>query len=175
MTYCQPAETDEVTASYYPGVLTLRASGTLAETCWRVTISKSPLAIWPPEFIIEQCRTSEVCREVLLPYSVETRFPMNAIPEHVVIHDAQGRREIPLDVAPDVASAQPSDADAVKGSFIGYSYDMSYDSALSDAVAQVPLSSKPDQGYFRFVVTDVRGEFGGIGGLRRLAVRIETE
>jgi len=170
---CELANTEEVTAAYYPGLLVIRASGTVPESCWRVTISKSLLTVWPPEFAIEQCRTSEVCLPAIRPYSIERSFPIQSIPEHVVIHDGQGPpREIEVDVQPDAAAAA---GPQVRGEFVGYSDALSYDAALRDAVEQVPVSSNPDQGYFRFTVTEVAGEVGGIAGLRRLAVRIETD
>ncbi|MBA2701616.1 MAG: hypothetical protein H0U58_07960 [Chloroflexi bacterium] len=108
--------------------------------------------------------------EVIREYSIEAQYPTDAIPENVVIHDDLGRREIPVDVQPDASSATPPPS----GEFTGHSDSFSYDEALRDAVNQVPVSSKPDQGYFRFKVSEVAGEVGGIARLERLSVRIKT-
>lgn len=167
---CEPASTEEVKASHYPGMLVIRATGTVPESCWRVEISKSPLTVWPPEFAIKRYRTAEICLEVVREYSVEAQFPTDAIPENVVIHDDQGRREIPVDVQPDASSVTSPPG----GEFTGHSDSLSYDEALRDAVNQVPVNSKPDQGYFRFKVSEVAGEAGGIARLERLSVRIKT-
>lgn len=151
---CHLATPERVTAFWVPGELWIRARGTFPESCWQATIHKTQMQVWPPEFTVEECRTSHVCSEVLTPYESLASFPMSTPPETIQVHTSADPRSVKVDVVPDVTASATT--------AFGASPGLSLDDAFQAAVAQLPGSDSPNEG--RTFSARIKYQDGGVVG-----------
>jgi hypothetical protein len=140
--------------------LYINARGTLPDPCWTVLIHMNPLTVWPPEFVVEACQVSAVCAEVVTPYDVTQDFEIGSIPDTVVVRDAEGRHDVPVEVVPDrgATPAIEAETDEATGVSIGAA---SLAGALSDAARQLYAGQHPNVPR-RVVAVEISYEEGGI-------------
>lgn len=130
--FCEPAPAaDEIKATYANGRLTIVARGTTPEACWDVVVTRSPVDIWPPEFIVVACRASGICAQVITPYVARAHFEFGRPPREITVHDAAGSHTV------SVVTAGPSDAAAPPGGY-GTSLSLSLPEAITTAAQHVP-------------------------------------
>jgi hypothetical protein len=112
---CVPCERDELRAYWAGDHVLVVARGTLPESCWEARLERSPIQIWPPEFNLTRCRTSDVCLDVLTPYALSETFSMGTNPESITVHHAAGAEQVRVEPVPTAAAsdseALPADAD----------------------------------------------------------------
>jgi hypothetical protein len=129
---CRQAEAPtHASAVHASGSLIVSARGEMPNTCWRVSLGKSPLSVWPPEFYLEACPTSEVCLEVITPYTVLERFPMESAPEHIVLRGEGYEERITVDAEP-VTRVGPDVG------YVGSALGHDIGEALARAVSRLP-------------------------------------
>jgi hypothetical protein len=163
---CETAPKAELSAFGVPGSasvpprLYINARGTLPDQCRTVLIRMSPIDVWPPEFSVEACRVASLCAEVVTPYDVTQDFDLGSIPERIVVHDADGPHEIPVEIVPDRTPARPSAAasDEATGVSIGAA---SLGGALADAARQLSVGQHPNTPR-RVIAVEISYEEGGI-------------
>ena len=161
---CGPAPAGEVSAEYVPGRLVVRATGVVSDACWEVSIERLPTRVWPPEFAIEACHTSQVCPEVETPYDVRREFATDTRPEEIVVHDEGGRRTITVEAGLD-GSTTPGPDEA-----IGVSLSLSLGDAIADAASRIPQTGHPNVPR-TVTVEDIWYSTGGVVG-QALYVRV---
>ncbi len=154
---CRLATPDKVVAFWVPGELWIRVQGTYPQSCWKGAIHKTGLQVWPPEFTVEECRTSEVCPEVETPYELMASYPIGTPPERIVVHTSAEPLTVDVDVVPDVATAATATRTAV-----GVSRTPSLEDAFEAAVAQLPVDDSPNAG--RSFNARIKYQDGGIVG-----------
>lgn len=80
----------------------IMAEGNTPTPGYDVYFERSPLRIFPPEFILKQRRPDGPTPDVITPFFAVTSFTAAKPIETVTVHDAQGRHEIPVDQTPDL-------------------------------------------------------------------------
>jgi hypothetical protein len=148
---CALAPEAQITAFFVPGSpsveprLYVSARGTLSDSCGVVTIHRSPLRIWPPEFALEEYKEGDVCSEVLTPYAVTQDFSIGSAPATVTVHDAVGAHAVTVEVVPDAAESLAGPA-LDTGEAIGVSIGRaSLSEAMADAAAQLYAGQHPNE------------------------------
>lgn len=149
---CALAPEAEITAFFVPGSPTVEARlytsarGTLPDSCGAVSINRSPLRIWPPQFAVEVCtEENEGCAEVLTPYAVTEAFTMASAPPAITVHDAAGAHEVPVEVVPDARGSVPRPS-LGPGEAIGVSIGRaSLGEAMADAAEQLYAGKHPNE------------------------------
>jgi hypothetical protein len=174
-TDCELAKISQVRAFWAEDRLIVSATGDVPETCWEVTIQKSLITVWPPEFAVERCRNEMVCLRVVTPYSASAEFEMGTQPNSIVVHHSGGSANVDVEQIPTVELFPSSHADE-GGDFdeaVGMSGSMSFDEAFADGIRHLPRwePSNPDE-MSSVEVTGIGGWFGGFAGFRHLVIRV---
>lgn len=146
----------QATAVHAAGLLIVSAQGEMPTTCWNVSLGKSPLSVWPPEFYLEACSTGDVCLEVITPYAVLERFPVNTAPEYIVLRAAGYEERITVAV---VAAPPPvRSGDEYVGSALGHD--------IGEAMARAASAMPPGPGTMgrSATVDEIWYEDGGVVG-----------
>ena len=194
---CQLAEVKRASAVYFFGRLLITVQGEKPNPCYTITIQKSPLTIYPPQYIARACvDTGKICPQVITPYRVSSLF-ISARVERITLKTAGG--DISVDVrqvaGPDKFHAsgagedhgQPSirltDSHEVEiGKSVqpreatGYSENFSFDEAFRDAVANLPPSEPPYPDELTTVtVTNIGALFGGFVGFNKMFVSVRAD
>jgi hypothetical protein len=136
---CQLARCDSVTAFRVRpgGELWIVATGNTPTPCWDVQVLLSPIDIHPPQYEVLGCDTSSVCPQQETPYSAVGRFQYPANVESVKVQCADGVRDVPIEIVPEMA---PTGADS-DGSVVGWSRaPINLEEAINQAAAQLPRS-----------------------------------
>lgn len=97
---CELSERDEIRAYWAGDHVLLVAQGSHPESCWRAQLERSPLALWPPEFVLSRCRTANICLEVVTPFVISQAFSLSTQPDTVVVHHAGGKDDIAVQPIP---------------------------------------------------------------------------
>lgn len=87
-------------AEQIPGLVIVTARGSHPTGGYRVWFEQSPIRIFPPELILYHERP-EVGPDVVTPFSVTYSFQASEPVERVVVHDHNGRHEVPVEQVPD--------------------------------------------------------------------------
>lgn len=175
---CKLAERDSIQAFAFRNMLFIRAKGKKPSPCHTVRIERNLLTVEPPGFVLQVCRTGGFCPQVVTPYDVTKPFRGVAADE-IVVHHAGGFDTVPV-VEVHLPSPHERDTLVAGGTggdeATGRSSNLSFDEAFADALENLgPLQDPhPDQ-MDVVVVTEIRGEFGGIAGLHDLVVTIRRE
>ena len=93
-------------AEQVPGTVNLVGDGEHDEDGYEVRFEESPVTIFPPEFSLFH-RAPEIRLPKLTPFQARTSFPVQEWIEKVVVHDAKGRHEVPVEHAPDAIERSP--------------------------------------------------------------------
>ena len=88
-------------AEQIPGLVIITARGSHRTGVYRVWFEPSPIRIFPPELNLFHERP-EVGPDVITPFSVTHSFEASDPVERVVVHDRNGRHEVPVEQLPDV-------------------------------------------------------------------------
>jgi hypothetical protein len=177
---CEAATRQKAAAFWLGDGVLITASGETPESCWDVTIEKSLLTVWPPEFALVQCRTQGLCLEVMTPFTVSEFFNMNERPNSVVLHWRDGHDDLTVEDIPTQQLVPFGPADAgreVAGpdvdEAVGMSRRMSFDDAFADAINRLPrwTASHPDE-MSVVAVVEIGAWYGGIAGFNHLVVRV---
>ncbi|MDQ5825921.1 MAG: hypothetical protein M3441_17135 [Chloroflexota bacterium] len=178
---CVLAERDSIQAFAFRNMLFIRAKGEKPSPCHTVRIERNLLTVEPPQFVLQVCSTLRFCPQVVTPYDVTKSFPAVAADE-IVVHHAGGFDTVPV---VEIQMPRPNERDTLVGGgtggtggdeATGRSSNLSFDEAFADALENLgPLQDPhPDQ-MDVVVVTEIRGEFGGIANLHDLVVTIRRE
>jgi len=91
----QPAVVTSVTAAGDNTGFTITASGELPQpkACYDVRISKAPIVVWPPHYLVEQRATGKICTEVLAPYQTSQHFTVKPLPKSVDVYALDAARK----------------------------------------------------------------------------------
>jgi len=194
---CHPAPVTRASAVYFFGRLLITVEGEKPNPCFTVTIERSPLRIFPPQYIAKICiDPGKICAQVITPYRVSSLFISSRV-QRITLQTAngdmtvdvrqmavpnefqaaaEGGKEGPpafrLTASHDVeiaTAAQPREA-------TGYSENFSFDEAFRDAVNNLPPpdAQHPDE-LTTVTVTNVGALFGGFVGLNKMFVSIKAE
>jgi hypothetical protein len=87
-------------AEQIPGFVIITARGSHRTGGYQVWFEQSPIRIFPPELILHHERP-EVGPDVITPFSVTHSFEASDPVERVVVHDRDGRHEVPVEQVPD--------------------------------------------------------------------------
>jgi hypothetical protein len=165
-----------IKAFYFGDSLLIVAAGNLPSPCYKVRIEQSLLTVEPPEFLLERCPTGGFCPAVITPYKASQLFQRKSRPKEVVVHHADGSDRVKVKGISEESQfnsllaewGSPGDDEAT-----GRSRNLSFEEAFADAHKNLPPrpSPKPDE-LEVVVVTEIRGEFGGIAGLHDLVVTV---
>lgn len=102
---CMPAECDEIRAYWAGDHVLMVARGSHPESCWGAQLQRSPLTVWPPEFLLSRCRTANICLKVVTPFVITEEFALNTQPAMVVVHHAGGKEDVPVQPIPTTAQS----------------------------------------------------------------------
>ncbi|HEV2855173.1 MAG TPA: hypothetical protein VHC97_20430 [Thermoanaerobaculia bacterium] len=97
-------------AEQIPGLVIVTARGSHRTGGYRVWFEQSPIRIFPPELNLFHERP-EVGTGAITPFSVSHFFSASDPVERVVVHDRDGRREVPVEQVPDVEAPCDGDSD----------------------------------------------------------------
>lgn len=105
---CQLAKTDTLNAVYTMGKLVIQATGNkpAADT---VRISRSPLMIYPPQYVVNQCRTGGgMAPGLMVPYTCNESFltAPPVAPFEITIYDVSGPHQIKIKIIDDPIKVQ---------------------------------------------------------------------
>jgi hypothetical protein len=196
---CSPASVKTASAVYYNGHLIITAEGTKPTLCVEVSIQRSPLTIFPPQYIVQACvDPAVICPPVITPYRAVNIFASGPV-DTIKLHTASGIQDVKV-----VKSDDPKGVAVTKGgggghlpsplrlgrslegvieSFdggepreaTGYSDSFSFDEAFREAVANLPPRqvSYPDE-MTTVTVTSIGALFGGIVGFQKMFVKISA-
>jgi hypothetical protein len=87
-------------AEQIPGLVIVTARGSHRRGGYQVWFEQSPIRIFPPELILYHERP-ELGPDVITPFSVTHSFEASDPVERVVVHDHDGRHEVPVAQVPD--------------------------------------------------------------------------
>lgn len=170
---CSPAERDHISAVHVMGRLIITATGTKPSPCYDVKVERSPLLIFPPAYVVEQCLVpGRICPQMRTPYRAVGVF--HTLPtESVTVYHRDGHDTVPVHVIDDplgstaegaAAPAVGSGAGSLRfGNFVetgdiseitatrparrvdatGYSSTFSFEEAFEDAVKHLPPDPHP--------------------------------
>lgn len=164
---CALAPEAQITAFFVPGSpsvesrLYITARGDLSDSCGVVTIHRSPLRVWPPQFSLEECNEGDVCADVVTPFDVTRAFSIGSAPPTITVHDAAGAREVEVEVVPDVRTSIRGTTTA-SGEAIGVSIGRaSLSEAMADAADQLYAGTHPNEPR-KFRAIEITYTSGGI-------------
>jgi hypothetical protein len=139
MNNCYLVNATTISAYWAHGLLYIRASGH-AECPQFVSISETPLTIYPPEYQIATCACPQIGS---FPYDAHAWFHLAERPETVTVHTASGPQKVevgafPPDLIEDVTTPQALTDELAEGEVVGISPN-SFDlgRAISDAVSKL--------------------------------------
>lgn len=139
MNNCYVVSATAVNAYWAHGLLYIGAEG-YAECPQFVSISQTPLAIYPPEYQITTCACTQVGS---FPYKVHAWFHLAEKPETVIVYTASGPQKVevgpfPRDLVEDVATPALLTEETPEGEVVGISPN-SFDvaRAIGDAVSKL--------------------------------------
>jgi hypothetical protein len=89
-------------AQQVPGAVLIFADGIHPTSGYVTFFEQSPLDIFPPEFLLWHVRPTGFVLEVLTPFTEHTMFKAAEEIKTVVVHDANGRHEVPVEQVPDI-------------------------------------------------------------------------
>jgi hypothetical protein len=148
---CALAPEAQLSAFFVPGSpsveprLYITARGELSDSCGVVTIHRSPLRVWPPQFAVEACSEGDVCADVVTPYDVTQAFSIGSAPPAITVHDAAGAHTVDVEVVPDVRTSLEG-APPGRGEAVGVSIGRaSLSEALADAAGQLYQGTHPNE------------------------------
>ncbi len=84
-------------AQQVPGAVILFANGCHPTSGYEVSLERSLLAVYPPEFILYQIPPSGPVAQVVTPFSVCAWFAVTDPVETVAVHDANGRHAVEVE------------------------------------------------------------------------------
>ena len=169
------ADVGQASATWDEGQLRIQVAGEVHESCWAVSIEQSPLDIWPPQFAVNRRRTSTICSPVMTRYVAAETFTVGARPDSIVLYHAGGEMNVPVEARggnglPGVAPGDGGGFDEAEGRS---HRRFSFDEAFANAVEALPFRPSNIADWMdTVVVTEIRGELGGIAGSRDLVVRV---
>ncbi len=177
--HCELVSRNSILAFAFGNFLVIRAEGEKPAPCYPVRIARNLLTVEPPEFVLQYCRTGALCPEVITPYDVTKSFRGRSWPDEIVVHHAGGSDTVKvqrIDVTGPLGKSALVSEFVDGDEAIGRSPNLSFDEAFADAVQNLgPIANPhPDQ-LDVVVVTEIRGEFGGIAGFHDLVVTIRRQ
>jgi hypothetical protein len=90
-------------AEQVPGLVLVYAHGFHMTSGYKVFFERSPIDVYPPEFVLWHIKPSGVVLEVITPFTEMTEFRADKKVAKVVVHDSNGRHEVPVEQVPDTA------------------------------------------------------------------------
>jgi hypothetical protein len=139
MSNCYLVNATTINAYWAHGLLYIGAEGH-AECPQLVSISETPLTIYPPEYQIMTCACPQIGS---FPYNVHAWFHLAEQPETVTVHTASGPRKVevkpfPAELSEDTATPNLLTAEPVEGEVVGMSPNsIDVNRAITAAVAQL--------------------------------------
>jgi hypothetical protein len=169
-TRCELSSRERVRAFWQDDGVMIVAEGSLPTPGSDVEINQSPLPTARPEYFLQRCPRPGVWPEVVSPFTYSESFPLDARPDTVVVHHADGADEVPVEAgAEPVAAGLQQVADEVTG----YSKSLSFDEAFADAMLRLPTVTKTVADQLETIdVVRFGAEFGGFIGAHHLSVTI---
>ena len=83
-------------ATQKAGEVTLTATGDNPTAGYEVKLVQSPLRIWPPQWMLARKRPEGMAAQVITPFSVSASFKSDDPIKAIVVGDAAGRHEVPV-------------------------------------------------------------------------------
>lgn len=139
MSNCYLVNATTINAYWWHGFLFLTASGQ-AECPEYVSISQSPMRIFPPEYQIMTCACPQVGS---FPYDVHAWFELGEQQETVTVHTASGPQKVEVEpFPPDLREGLPTPslltAEPADGEVVGIAPNsLDFGRALADAVGKL--------------------------------------
>lgn len=91
-------------AQQVPGAVIVKAEGWHPTSGYRTYLEKSPIAVYPPQFILLHEAPAGATLQVLTPFTVRAMFQAEEPVATVVVHHAEGKTEVPVEQVRDVAT-----------------------------------------------------------------------
>ena len=86
----------EYSAEQEEGVVIVHATGDTPSAGYRVWLEKSMIDVFPPEFTLYFEPPGGLAADMMTPFIVHVSFPAEETVQHVVVHDADGKHEVPV-------------------------------------------------------------------------------
>jgi hypothetical protein len=195
---CGLAAVQKAEATYGFGHVFIRVEGQKPNPCYQITIERSPIDIFPPQFIVRACiDAGRICPQIVVPYRVVNVFASGPLKE-LTLKTAGGDmtvqvKQLPVPAPPGPASTDVSSvismplrldsvfegnakpAIAKPREATGYSDTFSFEKAFGDAVRNLPPPEEtfPDQ-LTTVTVTSIGALFGGIVGFNKMFVKVRA-
>jgi hypothetical protein len=178
---CEPAQPRRIRAFRAGDYVLIVAEGSLPTPGYDVDIVQSPLRIFPPQFVLQQCARPGSWPQHITPYryAEAVRFPEDQ--KEITVFHAGGRDEVEIEACgpelADFALAATGSAEGVRApgadEGTGFSRKLSFDEAFAAAVAALPpIDSTGADTLSRVQVLEIGGLFGGFAGFNDLFVRV---
>ena len=90
-------------AEQVPGAVLIFAHGIHSTSGYVVFFEQSPIDVFPPEFSLWHVKPSGVVLDVITPFTEYTSFIAKEKIDTVVVHDVNGKHEVPVEQVPDFA------------------------------------------------------------------------
>ena len=150
----------------------LRAEGTLPNLNSKAELVQMPWRIWPPRFGL-YFQHEQIVMPATRPFAISQLFGFPRGPNSVVVHDADGAHNVPIESLPAAEAwslAAAGEASTVK---TGYSA-VSLQEAFDAAVAQLPTAPSVPDGFMTYTVKRQGLQSGGFVGLRLYFVQVDS-
>lgn len=89
------------TAEQVAGAVIIHAKGDAPASGYRVWLEKSMIALYPPEFALYWEPPGGLAADVMMPFIVHVSFPAEDPVDSVIVRDADGAHEVPVEQVPD--------------------------------------------------------------------------
>ena len=97
------AQSDRLSAQQVPGMVLIKAEGTVPNPGYEVKFVRLPITIWPPQHALMWKAPEGPVIQPTRKYVVWTAFPAEEKIDVVTVFDSRGRREIKVEQVPDLA------------------------------------------------------------------------
>ena len=89
-------------AQQVPGAVLIFACGVHPTGGYKTYFKKSPIEIYPPQFILMHEKPDGFVTQVITPFMVYTQFNAEEKIDEVFVHDANGKHRVPVEQVPDL-------------------------------------------------------------------------
>jgi hypothetical protein len=176
---CELSSRKSIRAFYASEHLLIVAEGELPTPGFDVDIEQSLIEIFPPQFSLLRCPKPGFFTQVITPFRHSETFHIGATrPEQVTVHHADGSDSVDVEDCPGELAAYGEalgggPAETIGDEATGFSKNLSFDEAFSDALAKLPPIAPEHPDTLETVrVAAIGAFFGGIAGFRDLWVRV---
>jgi hypothetical protein len=177
---CELSTRTALRAFYAHEHLLIVAEGELPSPGFYPDIEQRPERIFPPRYSLLRCPRPGLFPQVVTPFRHSESFRLGERPEAVTVFHADGSDEVSVEdcgteLAPYAETVGRVEEECPDGAdqTTGFSKNLSFDEAFSDALAKLPAIEDPHPDQLERVrVLEIGALFGGIAGFHDLIVTV---